>query len=257
MKASKPLRKALALLVMCSLAAACFALCACGESSNATASKQDRFEGCWRMTSVEQGGKTLDSDDVEKAYQKNGFIYLLELESGGKGSFDAYNQEAIHEDVTWESTGTDKLTIKFKDSVGLAEMSGDKLELEEGGMTFCFTKIDKTEYDELCKNLGSKGSSSSSSSSSASTSSDGVNPEFKKQMDDYEAFFDEYVAFMKQYKANPSNMELLSKASSIMSKYSTMMNDFNKIKNQSLSTADAAYYSEVSNRILKKLSEVA
>lgn len=249
MKASKPLGKLLALLAVCSLAVACLALCACGDGNSQT--KQNPFEGCWKLSSVEQNGKTIDSDEVEKAYQKNGFMYLLAIDADGQGSFDAFNKKTHHEDITWESTGDNKLTIKFEDSVGLAEMSGDTLKLEEGGMVFYFTKVDQSEYDALLGNLGSKSASSSSDSSA-----DGVNPEFKKQMDDYEAFFDEYVEFMKDYKANPTDTSLLSKASSIMSRYSTMMSDFNKIKNQSLSTADAAYYSEVSRRILEKLTEI-
>lgn len=258
MKTSKALRRSFALLVMCSLVFACFALCACGASESQSSSARTRFDGCWKLSGVEQNGKAYDSSDVEKAYQNTGFMYLLRLEAGGSGSFDAYNRMKTQEDITWESTGSDKVTIKFEDSVGLAEMSGDELRLEEGGMIFFFSKIEKSEYDALLANLGSKPeeSSSSSSDSSASTGSNGVSPEFKKQMDDYEAFFDEYVSFMKQYMNNPSDPTLLSKASGIMSNYSTMLSDFESIKNKSLSAADAAYYSEVSARILKKLSEV-
>lgn len=260
MKASKAIRSSIALLVAASLAFACLALCACGEakSQKSSETQQTRFEGYWKLSGVEQNGKSYDKSDVEKAYQNSGFIYLLRLDADGDGSFDAYNKAKHQEDISWESTGADKVTIKFEDSVGLAEMSEDQLRLDEGGMVFFFSKIEKSEYDALLKNLGSKPeeSSSSSSDSSSSAGSTGVSPEFKKQMDDYEAFFDEYVSFMKQYKDNPSDASLLSKASSIMSRYSTMLSDFKSIKSKSLSAADAAYYSEVSARILKKLSEV-
>lgn len=266
MKVTKALRRPIALLVMCSLAFACFALSACGQSkpqassssSSSKVAEKVQFDGCWKLLSIEQDGKTISSSEVKEAYQSTGFMYLLKLNADGSGSFDAYTSEKVHEDITWEETGADKATVKFEDGIGLAQMSGSQLKLEEGGMVFFFSKASQSDYDTLLNNLGSKpkGSSASSGSSSASTSASGVNPDFKKQMDDYEAFFDEYVAFMKQYMANPSDTTLLSKMSSMMSKYSSMIKNFENIKNQSLSAADAAYYSEVSARIVKKLADV-
>ena len=83
-----------------------------------------------------------------------------------------------------------------------------------------------------------------------------VTPSFKEMMDSYEAFFDEYIAFMKKYKGNPSDLSLLSEYSDYISKYSDYLSKLNSVDTGNLSTADLAYYTEVNNRILKKLADV-
>lgn len=96
-----------------------------------------------------------------------------------------------------------------------------------------------------------------SNSYNSEKSSDGIiDPDFKKTMDDYEAFFDEYVEFMKEYKENPSNMELLTKMTEMLQKETSMLSDLEKIKNENLNEAELAYYMEVYGRIMQKLSTV-
>ena len=87
--------------------------------------------------------------------------------------------------------------------------------------------------------------------------SDGVSADFKALMDSYEEFFDSYVAFMKKYKASTDQVSMMSDLADYMGKYSDMMAKLDAIDSKSLSDADAAYYAEVSARVMKKLAEVA
>lgn len=89
------------------------------------------------------------------------------------------------------------------------------------------------------------------------TTSEGVSADFKALMDSYEEFFDSYVAFMKKYKASTDQVSMMSDLADYMTKYADMMEKLNAIDSKSLSDADAAYYAEVSARVMKKLAEVA
>lgn len=86
---------------------------------------------------------------------------------------------------------------------------------------------------------------------------EGVSADFKALMDSYEEFFDSYVAFMKKYKASTDQVSMMSDLADYMGKYSDMMTKLDAIDSKSLSDADAAYYAEVSARVMKKLAEVA
>lgn len=85
----------------------------------------------------------------------------------------------------------------------------------------------------------------------------GVSADFKALMDSYDEFFDSYVAFMKKYKASTDQVSMMSDLADYMGKYSDMMAKLDAIDSKSLSDADAAYYAEVSARVMKKLAEVA
>lgn len=73
-------------------------------------------------------------------------------------------------------------------------------------------------------------------------------------MDEYEEFMDKYVDFMKSYDAN--DVTMLSEYTELLSQYNTYMDKVSKIDEDSLSSADLAYYLDVTNRVNKKLLEV-
>lgn len=91
------------------------------------------------------------------------------------------------------------------------------------------------------------------------TTANGIDPEFKKAMDEYEKFFDEYVAFMLKYKAaSPSDAAaLMGEYSNMMSQYVEAMQALEDIDQDELSKEEVLYYSEVMLRISQKLLEVA
>ncbi|MCI8475328.1 MAG: hypothetical protein HFF07_08350 [Oscillospiraceae bacterium] len=86
-------------------------------------------------------------------------------------------------------------------------------------------------------------------------SSFGIRPEFKEAMDSYEAFFDEYVAFMQKFAEADNTLSLLSDYSDYMTQYAETMEKFSAMSEEDMSTEEALYYMEVSNRITKKLLE--
>lgn len=84
-----------------------------------------------------------------------------------------------------------------------------------------------------------------------------VTPDFKKAMDEYEAFFDEYIAFMKKYE-NTSDFSpaMLDDFNKYMERYTQTMEALNAIDANSLSPADYAYYTEVVLRINDKIANL-
>ena len=83
-----------------------------------------------------------------------------------------------------------------------------------------------------------------------------LSPEFKKTMDDYEAWFDHYCDVMKKYEENPSDLELLSEMTDLLSEEAEMLEQMEKMDQSEMNTAELAYYLEVTARIEKKLLEV-
>ena len=97
-------------------------------------------------------------------------------------------------------------------------------------------------------------SSKKESSKEEKSDSDTVTPSFKEMMDEYEEFMNKYVDFMKSYDAN--DVTMLSEYTELLSQYNTYMDKVSKIDEDELSSADLAYYLDVTNRVNKKLLEV-
>ena len=84
-----------------------------------------------------------------------------------------------------------------------------------------------------------------------------LSPEFKKTMDDYEAWFDHYCDVMKRYKEDSTNLELLSEMTDLLTEETTMLEQMENMDQSEMNSAELAYYIEVTARIEKKLLEVA
>ena len=84
-----------------------------------------------------------------------------------------------------------------------------------------------------------------------------LSPEFKKTMDDYEAWFDHYCEVMKKYQDNPSDLELMSEMTDLLSEETEMLEQMENMDQSQMNSAELAYYIEVTARIEKKLLEVA
>ena len=106
-----------------------------------------------------------------------------------------------------------------------------------------------TEADSADSSLDEKASDDSDSAL--------LSPEFKKTMDDYEAWFDHYCEVMKKYEEDSSNLELLSEMTDLLSEVTTMLEQMENMDQSEMNTAELAYYLEVTARIEKKLLEVA
>lgn len=84
-----------------------------------------------------------------------------------------------------------------------------------------------------------------------------ISPEFKKTMDDYEAWFDHYCEVMKKYQDNPSDLEIMTEMTELMAEEATMLDQMESMDESEMNNAELAYYLEVTARIEKKLLEVA
>lgn len=84
-----------------------------------------------------------------------------------------------------------------------------------------------------------------------------LSPEFKKTMDDYEAWFDHYCEVMKKYEENPSDLTLMSEMTDLLSEEVIMLDEMESMDQSEMNAAELAYYLEVTARIEKKLLEVA
>jgi len=106
-------------------------------------------------------------------------------------------------------------------------------------------------YDEADENTESEEADADESSASV------LSPEFKKTMDDYEAWFDHYCEVMKKYQENPSDIELLTEMSDLIAEETTMLEQMENMDESEMNNAELAYYLEVTARIEKKLLEAA
>ena len=118
---------------------------------------------------------------------------------------------------------------------------------------------DETEAESEAEPGEEAQSAEGSAEESAEESKDSglLSPEFKKTMDDYEAWFDHYCDVMEKYEQDPSDMELLSEMTDLISEEEKMLEQMEAMDESEMNDAELAYYIEVTARIEKKLLEVA
>ena len=102
-------------------------------------------------------------------------------------------------------------------------------------------------------------SSEASDTEAESSDSDSglISPEFKKTMDDYEAWFDHYCDVMQRYEEDSSNLELLSEMTDLLTEETKMREEMESMDQSEMNDAELAYYIEATARIEKKLLKVA
>lgn len=132
----------------------------------------------------------------------------------------------------------------------VSEISDESSDVESEPETEKPKKEESSKKEQSSKKQESK----KESSKEEKADSDTVTPSFKETMDEYEEFMDKYVDFMKSYDAN--DVTMLSEYTELLSQYNTYMDKVSKIDEDSLSSADLAYYLDVTNRVNKKLLEV-
>lgn len=88
----------------------------------------------------------------------------------------------------------------------------------------------------------------------SSDSNNGIRPEFKALMDNYEAFMDEYCEFMKNTE-NASDPAWLAEYTQLMAKYADFVQKIDDLGEEEMNDAEALYYAEVTLRVERKLLE--
>ena len=87
-----------------------------------------------------------------------------------------------------------------------------------------------------------------------SSSPDGVTPELKEFLDSYESFMNEYCDFFENY--DPSDISALTKYFTMLQKYAEFAEKAEEYDSDDMSAADAAYYLEVTTRILQRIQNI-
>lgn len=121
------------------------------------------------------------------------------------------------------------------------------------------TEADSTEMVSEDEALAEEPTEEQADSEAAEEADEGsalLSPEFKKTMDDYEAWFDHYCEVMEKYKDNPTDMELLSEMTDLLTEETAMLEQMENMDESEMNNAELAYYIEVTARIEKKLLEV-
>lgn len=85
---------------------------------------------------------------------------------------------------------------------------------------------------------------------------EGVDPDLKAFLDSYEEFVDKYCDIMHKYTENPTDLSILADYASIMQEYADFASKLETYDSDSMSTADAAYYLEVTTRCSQKMLTV-
>lgn len=186
------------------------------------------------------------------ACEENGFT---ENYSKGSESYVADNPEGYH---LWLDYSPEYQYM----SISLDAPDGASDPSSEGADT-AQDSNDSAEPETADKASDSSETTQAESEEPTEKSSDGntalgeVTPDFKKAMDEYEAFFDEYLAFMEKYeKSSDLSPEMLEDFSTYMERYNQTMEALDAIDEDSLSPADYAYYTEVMLRINKKIASM-
>ena len=89
---------------------------------------------------------------------------------------------------------------------------------------------------------------SNSDDDSSESDSGLLSPEFKKTMDDYEAWFDHYCDVMKRYKEDSSNLELLSEMTDLLSEETTMLEEMENMDQAECCGASILFRGDSQNR---------
>lgn len=224
------------------------ALAGCGKESALT--------GTWKIDHVEADGATFTLSELEAMGEDELSRSVIVLKGGGKA---------------YVSEGGDGLVTDWSRSDGGIILNGKALTLTDGllrlelrrNRVLVFKRV--SDSQEIMREEPTMSDEAATEALTEAPQTDGeplqngsdtVDPEFKKTMDSYEAFFDEYAEFMRTYDESDNPASLMTQYTDILTRYAEVTDGLYSIDESSLSAADAAYYAEVTARIYQKLAEV-
>ena len=180
---------------------------------------------------IKQKGYDLEEDFTGNKYtakNRNDNLLKIEIEY-----LDKDNNTYIRYDMM-------EITIKKEESKEAKEKA--EREAKESEERAKRQKAEERKEQEQKKNESPK------------TTSNTIDPQFKKAMDSYESAMKEYSSFMKKYTSSSNPVSMMTDYNRIMEKYTNANNEFNKIKKESLNSAELAYYLEVQSRVVKNMN---
>lgn len=224
------------------------ALAGCGKESALT--------GTWKLDHVEADGATFTLSELEAMGEDELSRSVIVLKDGGKA---------------YVSEGDDGFVTDWSRSDGGIILNGKALTLTDGllrlelrrNRVLVFKRV--SDSQEIMREEPTMSDEAATAALTEAPQTDGeplqngsdtVDPEFKRTMDSYEAFFDEYAEFMRTYDESDDPASLTTQYTDILTRYAEVTDGLYSIDESSLSAADAAYYAEVTARIYQKLAEV-
>ena len=180
--------------------------------------------------------------DYVKSVQDNGFTvdYNKSADSFNAKNADGYSV-SVSRDTDDETIMS--ITIQVPEKKEDTSTDGDAAKQDD--------KSTDTGADSSDANKQSDQSSDQKAQQNTNDSAD-----FKSTMDSYEAFIDEYVAFMNKYQKSDNVVSMATDYASMMKRYSEFSQKVDAIDENSLSSEDLAYYTEVMTRCTQKLASV-
>ncbi|WP_027438894.1 DUF6591 domain-containing protein [Lachnospira multipara] len=123
------------------------------------------------------------------------------------------------------------------------------------GACACSSESVNSESANSVENLTTASTAENNASSQANEEQ--VTPELKAFLDSYESFIDEYIVFMQKYTSNPGDIySMMNDYSDIMLKLTDFEKKVGEYDTNEMSSADLAYYMEVTSRCSQKLLSV-
>ena len=85
----------------------------------------------------------------------------------------------------------------------------------------------------------------------------GVRPEFRKTMEDYEAFYDQYIDFMVKYQKSDNALAMMNDYMALLTKMSEWEKSIDSINEDELTDEELLLFNEVNLRVAGKLNQAA
>lgn len=252
MKKRTIIKKASVLLLTGLISISIFAGCGNGEITSDSKDLNSKFK--W----PERGIATL----LPKPNSENGEIlwedsdsFSLDIYNCSMQDFDNYTDTCYDEGFSVDYSKSD--TYYYSDNNDGYSLSVT-LNTDDNIMNISITAPEEETTTEKTTQESSKAESSKAESSKAESSktSDKVTTSFKETMDSYEQFMNQYVEFMKRYSESPDDLDMITEYIEMLQKYNELTEKINAIDEDSLSSADLAYYLEVTGRVTEKLTEI-
>lgn len=252
MKKRTIIKKASVLFLTGLISISIFAGCGNGEITSDSKDLNSKFK--W----PERGIATL----LPKPESENGEIlweysdsFSVDVYNCSMEDFDKYTNDCYYEGFSVDYNKSD--TYYYGDNSDGYSLSVT-LNTDDNIMNISITAPEEETTTEKTTQESSKAESSKAESSNAESSktSDKVTTSFKETMDSYEQFMKQYVEFMKRYSESPDDLDMITEYTEMLQKYNELTEKINAIDEDSLSSADLAYYLEVTGRVTEKLTEI-
>lgn len=198
-------------------------------------------------------------------------INVMAVDSDGFNYNNVSITDAVYKDGVfynhYNPKGYKDIEYDIKFDLKNGRLTGKKVETRFGTTEYDqpITRVSGTFLEENTVEEAKEDDKNNSTTSKADTTEDnnkesnlvnGMRPEFKTAMDDYEEFFDEYCKFMNDYNKNPSDAKLISDYSKMLQKEENMIKSFEKWKGD-MNDAETVYYIEVQTRVDEKLLKLS